>query len=118
MMRTSQSYDPHIREAINRIRGEILFASGVMWLRTCRVCRMAADGRLRVIALTNNFAQIDLPQAERDFLGWSEGATPTHLLELFDDFCDSSALGMRWVLPYPTRLPTHLVSGNQSHSSI
>ncbi|KAH6918734.1 HAD-like domain-containing protein [Coprinopsis sp. MPI-PUGE-AT-0042] len=74
MMRTSQSYDPHVREAIYRIR---------------------ADGRLKVIALTNNFARIDLPQAERDFLGWSEGATPNHLLQLFDDFCDSSALGMR-----------------------
>lgn len=74
MMRTSQSYDPHVKAAVERIR---------------------ADGRFKVIALTNNFARVDLPQAERDFLGWGESATPDHLLRLFDDFCDSSTLGMR-----------------------
>jgi len=38
---------------------------------------------------------IDVPPEERRFLGWDDGATPTHLRELFDDFCDSSSLGMR-----------------------
>jgi hypothetical protein len=45
--------------------------------------------------LTNNFQKAEVPQAEREFLGWTDGATPDHLLELFDDFCDSSAFGMR-----------------------
>ncbi|TFK29786.1 HAD-like protein, partial [Coprinopsis marcescibilis] len=74
MMRTSQGYDPHIKEAILRIR---------------------AEGKHKVIALTNNFARVDIPETERDFLGWKEGPTPKHLLDLFDDFCDSSTLGMR-----------------------
>jgi hypothetical protein len=47
--------------------------------------------------LTNNFSRADVPPEERKFLGWDNGATPTHLRELFDDFCDSSSLGMRFV---------------------
>ncbi|KAJ3534601.1 hypothetical protein NMY22_g6858 [Coprinellus aureogranulatus] len=74
MMRASQSYDPYMREAILRIR---------------------AAGKHRVIALTNNFAKIDAPADELEFLGWKEGPVPRHLTDLFDDFCDSSALGMR-----------------------
>ncbi|TEB35958.1 HAD-like protein [Coprinellus micaceus] len=74
MMHASQTYDPYIREAILRIR---------------------AAGKHRVIALTNNFAKIDVPAAELNFLGWGEGVIPDHLRDLFDDFCDSSALGMR-----------------------
>ena len=56
-----------------------------------------ASGRYKLIALTNNFSRVDVPPEERMFLGWDDGATPTHLLELFDDFCDSSSLGMRFV---------------------
>ncbi|KAG2020463.1 hypothetical protein CC2G_005803 [Coprinopsis cinerea AmutBmut pab1-1] len=74
MMKASQTYDPYIRAAILRIR---------------------AEGKHKVIALTNNFARVDIPESEREFLGWQDGVIPTHLLELFDDFCDSSALGMR-----------------------
>ncbi|KAJ3565841.1 hypothetical protein NP233_g7385 [Leucocoprinus birnbaumii] len=74
MMREAQVYDPHIRNAILQIR---------------------ATGRWKVIALTNNFQKAEVPDSERQFLGWTEGATPSHLLELFDDFCDSSTLGMR-----------------------
>ncbi|KAF6765049.1 HAD-like domain-containing protein [Ephemerocybe angulata] len=74
MMRASQLYDPFMREAILRIR---------------------AAGKHRVIALTNNFARVDVPKEELDFLGWNEGVIPSHLRDLFDDFCDSSALGMR-----------------------
>lgn len=74
MMRASQSYDPYIREAVLRIR---------------------AAGTHRVIALTNNFAKVDVPAEELRFLGWDEGVIPDHLRNLFDDFCDSSALGMR-----------------------
>ncbi|KAF9453284.1 HAD-like protein [Macrolepiota fuliginosa MF-IS2] len=74
MMREAQSYNPYVREAILRIR---------------------ETRKWKVIALTNNFQKVDIPQEEREFLGWSEGTTPDHLLELFDDFCDSSTLGMR-----------------------
>ncbi|KAF8163155.1 HAD-like domain-containing protein [Crassisporium funariophilum] len=74
MMREANQYDPHIKHAILRIR---------------------AAGRHKVIALTNNFARVNVPDEERRFLGWDDGATPKHLLELFDDFCDSSSLGMR-----------------------
>jgi len=74
MMRVANQYDPHIKQAIHRIR---------------------ASGRYRLIALTNNFSTVDVPLEERRFLGWDDGVTPTHLRELFDDFCDSSSLGMR-----------------------
>ena len=56
-----------------------------------------ASGRYILIALTNNFSRADVPLEERRFLGWDDGATPTHLRELFDDFCDSSSHGMRFV---------------------
>jgi len=47
--------------------------------------------------LTNNFSRANVPAEETKFLGWDDGAIPTHLRELFDDFCDSSSLGMRFV---------------------
>lgn len=56
-----------------------------------------AAGQHRLIALTNNFANINIPPAEQIFLGMEGGAIPNHLRELFDDFCDSSSLGMRFV---------------------
>jgi len=73
-MRESNVYDPHILQAIHRIR---------------------VAGNHKIIALTNNFAKVDVPPSEAQFLGWEGGATPDHLRQLFDDFCDSSALGMR-----------------------
>lgn len=33
------------------------------------------------------------------FLGWEQGIAPPALRNLFDDFCDSSVLGMRQVFP-------------------
>ncbi|KAF8201612.1 HAD-like domain-containing protein [Pholiota molesta] len=74
MMREASHYDPHIRHAILRLR---------------------AAGKHKLIALTNNFSKVDIPPKELEFLGWGDGATPNHLRELFDDFCDSSDLGMR-----------------------
>ncbi|KAF9001908.1 HAD-like domain-containing protein [Cyathus striatus] len=74
MMRESNEYNPHVKQAIERIR---------------------AAGKHKVIALTNNFAKISAPEEELEFLGWGQSAIPSHLLELFDDFCDSSILGMR-----------------------
>ncbi|EIN07733.1 epoxide hydrolase [Punctularia strigosozonata HHB-11173 SS5] len=76
MMRGSHEYDAVVVEAIRRIR---------------------ASGKYRVIALTNNYAVASdgIPQDELRFLGWDEGPTPARLRALFDDFCDSSALGMR-----------------------
>ncbi|KAM5538996.1 hypothetical protein V8D89_007219 [Ganoderma adspersum] len=92
MMRESGEFDERVVEAIRRIRGR---------------------GTWRVIALTNNFSKSDAEiigdapplreqfpnfsvQAEREHLGWHHGgATPPRLRALFDDFCDSSTLGMR-----------------------
>ncbi|KAF8969910.1 HAD-like domain-containing protein [Flammula alnicola] len=74
MMREAAQYDRHIRHAILRLK---------------------AAGQHKLIALTNNFAKIDIPPEELQFLGWEHGATPNQLRELFDDFCDSSQLGMR-----------------------
>jgi hypothetical protein len=58
-----------------------------------------AAGKWRIIALTNNFSHTSstsIPQSELEFLGWQDGGvTPPHLRALFDDFCDSSTLGMR-----------------------
>lgn len=73
---------------------------------------MAATGRWRVIALTNNYSKSEQsilggspPPRERypdftvtselEFLGWKDGATPQAMRDMFDDFCDSSTLGMR-----------------------
>ncbi|KAF9483842.1 HAD-like protein [Pholiota conissans] len=74
MMREAGQYDPHIRHAILRLR---------------------AAKKYKLIALTNNFSKVDINREELEFLGWGDGATPNHLRELFDDFCDSSDLGMR-----------------------
>ncbi|KAJ7470286.1 HAD-like domain-containing protein [Mycena latifolia] len=79
MMRESGVYDPHMVRAIRRIR---------------------AAGKHKIIALTNNFARTStenpIPPSELAFLDWDrEGATPTTLRGLFDDFCDSSELGSR-----------------------
>ncbi|KAF7322599.1 Epoxide hydrolase [Mycena chlorophos] len=61
----------------------------------------AAGKGIKIIALTNNFAQTSssnsIPQSELEFLGWDKqgGAAPASLRGLFDDFCDSSELGAR-----------------------
>lgn len=64
-------------------------------------------GKWKIIALTNNFSALDkaspdpsdpghIPRSEFEYLGWGDGgAAPPRLRALFDDFCDSSALGMR-----------------------
>jgi hypothetical protein len=79
MMRGSQ-FDPVIVEAIRRIRQQ---------------------NTLRVIAVTNNFGHsaAGIDASELEFLGWDKGAASTspQLLELFDDYIDSSAVGLRCV---------------------
>lgn len=72
------------------------------------------DKRFRVIALTNNYgsAGADADEAELAHLGWQDGAVPDALHALFDDFCDSSTLGMRLVGRlisrfYLPKLPRH-----------
>ncbi|KDQ16340.1 hypothetical protein BOTBODRAFT_31029 [Botryobasidium botryosum FD-172 SS1] len=76
MMRESASYDPLIVEAIRCLR---------------------ASGKYRVVALTNNFSGpfSSLDQSELDFLGRSDGPVPCSMVEMFDDFVDSSSVGMR-----------------------
>lgn len=54
-----------------------------------------AAGLHKLIALTNNFGKVEVSNEEAAFLGWTDGPTPTHLRQLFDDFCDSSSYGMR-----------------------
>jgi len=73
-----------------------------------------AAGRWRVIALTNNYSKIDANflginahylrqypgvtlESELRFLGWERSAVPPPIRELFDDFVDSSEVGMRCV---------------------
>ncbi|KAG2115137.1 HAD-like protein [Suillus discolor] len=90
MMRQSTAYDCHILRAIHRIR---------------------ASRRWLIIALTNNYSKhitgssssipltaaqppIGVSDSELRFLGWEDEAK-LHLRALFDDFCDSSELGMR-----------------------
>jgi len=92
MMRASGELDP-------------IFVSAIQKLRSL--------GRYRIFALTNNFtgvfssdatktgeASSDPPpgfslEEEMRFLGWEQGIAPPSLVNLFDDFCDSSVLGMR-----------------------
>jgi hypothetical protein len=82
MMREANAYDPHILFAIRKLR---------------------AAGRHRVIAVTNNFTKVfeslpdgEMSAAELAHLGWDDsGISPKRLRGLFDDFCDSSVLGVR-----------------------
>jgi len=93
MMQQAGEFDPPVVEAIHRLR---------------------ASGNYRIIALTNNYSAADasrLPEPPADFkqryisfvsadaemkaLGWDQGAAPPRLRSLFDDFCDSSVMGMR-----------------------
>jgi len=91
MMRTGQKVDKYFYAAILRIR---------------------AAERWRVIALTNNYSKIDATflgidsrhltrypgvslESELRFLGWESGVVPPPIRELFDDFVDSSEVGMR-----------------------
>ncbi|KAI5122043.1 hypothetical protein M0805_006028 [Coniferiporia weirii] len=91
MMRESTAYDEKMVEAIHLIR---------------------ATGRWRVVALTNNYSKSaetvlgpgvlsgDMSararyEEELAFLGWTDGPTPPRMRALFDDFVDSSDVGMR-----------------------
>jgi len=92
MMRTSGEFDPIVVSAIQKLR---------------------SLGRYRIFALTNNFTGVCSSDATRTtgtsgqpppgfsleeeikFLGWEQGVAPPSLRNLFDDFCDSSVLGMR-----------------------
>lgn len=77
----------------------------------CFLHFLAAE-RWRIIALTNNYSGIDATflgleprhlqrypgvtlESELKFLGWERGAVPSHIRKLFDDFIDSSEVGMR-----------------------
>ncbi|KZV93350.1 epoxide hydrolase N-termina [Exidia glandulosa HHB12029] len=79
MMRQAATMDAGVVRAIQRIR---------------------ARG-MRTIALTNNYSKEDeggahAPDAhDRAHLGWEEGAVPTRIRELFDDWVDSSTEGLR-----------------------
>jgi len=95
MMRASGEFDPIVVSAIQKLR---------------------SLGRYGIFALTNNFTGVcssDATKAaeapsqpppgfsleqELKFLGWEQGVAPPSLRSLFDDFCDSSVLGMRQVL--------------------
>ncbi|OBZ75946.1 hypothetical protein A0H81_04446 [Grifola frondosa] len=85
--------------------------NNVAYAQYCKRRGIAA-GRWRIIALTNNFSKSDADivgetapspeqfpgfsiESELAFLGWTDGATPLRLRAMFDDFCDSSTLGMR-----------------------
>jgi hypothetical protein len=63
--------------------------------------------RYRIISVTNNFGHsiLGISKSELDFLGWSTGDGPTSpaLRRLFDDYIDSSEVGLRLV-PHPGRL--------------
>ncbi|KZS99140.1 epoxide hydrolase [Sistotremastrum niveocremeum HHB9708] len=89
MMRTGSYYEPDVVEAIRRIR---------------------ESGKFIAIALTNNFGKLEWRESdavgpyaglsresEYRFLGWdAEGSpTPQRLRDMFDDFIDSSIVGMR-----------------------
>ena len=104
MMRGAK-YDPYMAGAIQNIRGRhwSLYLNSTTFSYS-----LQASGRYLIIALTNNFiapynsilatppnATFGTPEAELEFLGWTEGAVPQTLKDLFDDFIDSSQVGMR-----------------------
>ena len=93
MMSAAGQYDPHIRNAILRLRGAVVDHR----LKNNKVnsYHPKAVGQHKIIALTNNFGQVEVSNEEAAFLGWKDGPTPNHLRQLFHDFCDSSTHGMR-----------------------
>jgi len=76
-MRDSK-FDPIVVNAIHKIR---------------------ATNRFRIISVTNNFGQstAGIEDSELKFLGWEGGAASTspQLVQLFDDYIDSSVVGLR-----------------------
>ena len=120
MMRESAELDPHIVRAIRRIRGASLLRSTTGLPSD----KETETGRYKVIALTNNYAAATdgLEASELEFLGWTDGASPPALRAMFDDYCDSSSLGMRYIYR-PVYLTVHLltsflIAGSRSPSSI
>ena len=108
-MRTGQKVNEHVYGAVLRIKGSGAFRH--FFFQFTGV--FLAANRWRVIALTNNYSKIDATvlgletrhlerypgvtlQSELGFLGWESGVVPSHIRELFDDFVDSSEVGMRW----------------------
>ncbi|KAG6874280.1 hypothetical protein C0995_001505 [Termitomyces sp. Mi166 len=86
---------PPLQKTLNVNGREVKFFVEHGRLRNPDLKLGSSTGRYKIIALTNNFAKADVPPEEAKFLGWGDGATPSHLRALFDDFCDSSTLGMR-----------------------
>lgn len=60
----------------------------------CDVSDDAAAAALKELQARHPDVVFDVA-SELAFLGWGEGIVPPSLRALFDDFCDSSALGMR-----------------------
>jgi hypothetical protein len=70
-----------------------------------------ATNQFRIISVTNNFGHsiAGISQSELDFLGWStgDGSASPELRGLFDDYIDSSEVGLRLVQPRsPKSLPS------------
>jgi hypothetical protein len=117
MMQEAGAFDERMVEAIRRIRGtHARLLSPCCAPLTTDQCGRVATGKWRVIALTNNWSRSDLVSLgegqpvpavyahltlrdEIAFLGWEDGAVPSRLRAMFDDFCDSSEQGMRCVVP-------------------
>ena len=97
-------FDEHILTAIIKLRGD--FRPLLITLAIPPTFQISAAGKWKIIALTNNFSALDkasldpsdpghIPRSEFEYLGWGDVVLPPRLRALFDDFCDSSALGMR-----------------------
>ncbi|PVF97719.1 epoxide hydrolase N-termina [Serendipita vermifera] len=63
------------------------------------ILKIRETKQYRVIAVTNNFGNstVGIEPSEREFLGWTEGAASAspRLKEFFDDYIDSSEVGLR-----------------------
>ncbi len=111
MIQEGATYDKRVVEAIRRIRGNMTMSL----ISSTDLSNTLPEARKwRVIALTNNFTKTDLADlgrellparyatldvgAELAWLGWKDGVVPHGLREMFDDFCDSSELGMRYAI--------------------
>jgi len=77
----------------------------------------AATNRYRIVAVTNNFGHsvAGIPQGELEFLGWDkgEGSSSPALRGLFDDYIDSSEVGLRSVR---SKRISHQLSDNTSNN--
>jgi hypothetical protein len=106
--------------AIHQLFGRMMRGSKFDHTVVQAIHLIRATNRYRIISVTNNFGHsiAGISQSEFDFLGWStgDGSASPAVRGLFDDYIDSSEVGLRLVQPHlisPVGIPIQMV-GSQT----